>query len=92
MTRELSPETRVAIARQHDGPWCAVCGNSMPQAVRDLGYDTHPVCGPHDLPNPVDGQAVSSLTSGRIVGSKVAGQSVNSDRPTAPLGTSERNG
>lgn len=49
------------IERQRTGPWCAAedCGQSMPQALVDLGYDTHPCCGPHDLPNPHAGQSIS---------------------------------
>lgn len=42
------------IERQKTGPWCAArdCGNAMPQALVDLGYDTHPCCGPFDRPEP----------------------------------------
>lgn len=35
---------------QRNGPWCPVCGNSIAQSMLDLGYDTHPTCGPHDRP------------------------------------------
>lgn len=38
------------IERQRTGPWCCICGNSIAQSMLDLGYDTHPTCGPLDRP------------------------------------------
>lgn len=40
------------IDRQRTGPWCCICGNSIAQSILDLGYDTHPTCGPLDRPAP----------------------------------------
>lgn len=48
----LSDSARRDIERQKSGPWCCVCGFSIAQSMVDLGYDTHPTCGPLDRPAP----------------------------------------